>query len=103
MFSHLSLALFKLACLMRVLLSKLGRSLLLFPDTLPCFVHCNGSRFLDFVIRAAQVLLPEKVQRLAPTQTSWSALTGRPTPKNAPIARAATPNLTIVLIFMTYL
>src|SRR6266852_8243932 len=36
---------------MRVLLSKLRRSLLLFPDTLPCFVHCNGSRFLDFIVR----------------------------------------------------
>ena len=36
---------------MRVLLSKLGRSLLLFPNTLSCFIHCDGSGFLVFVVR----------------------------------------------------
>jgi hypothetical protein len=52
-------------------------------------------------IQAAQVLLPQKSSTAAPlTQTSWLAVTGRPTPKNAPIASAVTPNLTILVIFI---
>src|ERR1700730_7208295 len=66
---------------MRGLLSKVGRGLLFFPDTLPCFVYCNGSRFLDFVVRVRsgrhKSSYLKKVQRLRPNPNQLVSSNGK--------------------------
>src|SRR6266446_5617266 len=65
MFSHLSSA------LLRVPLSKLGRFVFLLPNTMSCFIHCNGSRFLVLIAKVSsrrhQPSGPKRIHLLSPT------------------------------------
>ena len=56
--------------MLRVFFRWLSRSLFLLPNTLSCFIHCNSSRFLVFVVgvrsRRHQPSSPKIIQLLSP-------------------------------------
>ena len=56
--------------MLRALFRSLRRCLFLIPNTLSCFIHCNGSRFLVFVVRVRsrrhQPPSPKIIQLLSP-------------------------------------
>jgi len=69
------------ANVLRGLFRSLRRSLCLLPNTLMCFVHCNGSRFLGFHVRVRSGRHKSSylkiVQRLRPNPNQLASSNGK--------------------------
>ena len=90
--------------MLRALFRSLRRCLFLISNTLSCFIHCNSSRFLVFVMevrsRRRQPSSPKIIQLLSPNPDQLVCFNRKANSKGS---APATAYLTIDVIFMIYL
>jgi hypothetical protein len=81
--------------LTRVLLSNLAHSLLPFPDTLPCFINCDGSRSLVYIMRVRsgwqKSYSSKMIDRLGSNPNQFAGLNAKAKSKECSLASLASP------------